>query len=319
MQLRGILRETAVRGLYSDTARKLALTLAAKRGKGLILVYHRLVSSASPPASARDQIVPCVPETLFKEHLEALSGVGRVVSLSDLLCAVQARPAEQDRVRFAITFDDDEPSHLHYALPVLQSFGIPATFFISGRALAGSSPPWWIVLEHQIARFGFERTAAALDVHARSAGELAATVEREQRGNAVEQLFAPAPAGSQLEGRGIARLAAASGVTIGFHTLYHEPLTSLDDGGVKHALSDGRETLETLAGRPVTTLAYPHGKADARVVELARRSGFLIACRSAQRPVSAASDPLSLCRWEPGALSPRDLLAHVTFRLNLPS
>ena len=63
---------------------------------------------------------------------------------------------------------------------------------------------------------------------------------------------------------------------IGFHTVRHDPLTRLDDEQLARALADGRAELAEVAGHPVNTIAYPHGRFDSRVVAAARESDFAI-------------------------------------------
>ncbi len=317
MRLKVILRSAAVKCLRSRVARNLAQQLATSRRNSLILVYHRVVPDSPSQGDFSDAIVPSVPRTLFREHLKLLSSIGRIVALRDVLNHRAVGNSGSSQIRFAITFDDDEPSHLRHALPVLQSLAVPATFFLSGRALSHLSPPWWIVLEREIARSSLDKTATELGLRARTPTQLAALIERGMLSHLVEQRFSPAPDDAQLQPESIVTLAQASGITIGFHTLSHQPLTALDDGTVLRALEDGRSTLAALTNAPITALAYPHGKSDARVAELARRSGFTHACQSGQRPVSPNTDPMMLSRWEPGPLSPDDLLVNALMRLNL--
>ena len=47
----------------------------------------------------------------------------------------------------AVTFDDDLRSHVDYALPTLRQLGVPAAFFLSGRALHGQNVYWFQQLE----------------------------------------------------------------------------------------------------------------------------------------------------------------------------
>jgi peptidoglycan/xylan/chitin deacetylase (PgdA/CDA1 family) len=67
------------------------------------------------------------------------------------------------------------------------------------------------------------------------------------------------------------------GWEIGSHTLTHPDLTALDDGELEHELRGSRELVEAETGGTCTSLAYPYGAADARVVEAARRAGYEIA------------------------------------------
>lgn len=71
---------------------------------------------------------------------------------------------------------------------------------------------------------------------------------------------------------------AASGWEIGSHTCTHPVLTGLADRELHHELRASREQLEERLGRPCTSLAYPFGIADRRVVAAAVATGYTAAC-----------------------------------------
>lgn len=285
------------------------LATAAMRQRALILLYHRVVPEALTGPARLSTVVPTVTTTELRQQLEELSGIGDIVPLSALL-QPSAAPVSRKRVRFAVTFDDDEPSHARHVLPVLQSLGLPATFFLCGRALHGLGAPWWVVLEHHIARVGLARAAAALGVVARSAMELAALYEGTSLVEVIERTFDPPPAAASVLSRAeIAALGAAPGVTIGFHTVAHPLLTTLDDAALGDALRKGRAELAAAVGQAVEVFAYPHGRCDARVARAVREAGFSAACRSGQRPVGRGSDQFRMGRWEPGAVGAKSIHA----------
>ena len=67
------------------------------------------------------------------------------------------------------------------------------------------------------------------------------------------------------------------GIEIASHTVSHRDLRTLDDRELAHELVASRQSLERRLRRPVRSLAYPFGGHDARVVEAARRAGYLLA------------------------------------------
>lgn len=305
------LAAAGARALGRPAPRRLALRAAAARGRSLVLVYHRVTPGGARPGD----VVPAVPAALFRRQLEALQRAGDVVPLAALLTPAR-RPG---RPRFAVTFDDDEPAHVRHALPVLQALGVPATFFLMGRALHDLGPPWWVRLEAAVARHGLAAVARALGTPAGSAAELAARCEGTPLAAEVARTFPPPDGdGAQLDA-GDMRALAAAGMTVGFHTVEHPPLPLLDDADLARALDTGRLALARAAGAPVDLIAYPHGRADARVAAFARAAGYRAAWRTGGRPVSSASDPFLLGRWEPGPLPPDVLLAWAALRLNRPA
>lgn len=301
-------RSAAARVLRTAGARRAALGVAAARGRGLVLVYHRL----APAGAAPHEVVPCVPCDLFQRHLELLGELGDIVPLTELL----APPGSRRRARFAITFDDDYASHHEYALPILQRVGAPATFFLSGRALHDLGPYWWECLEQLIAQHGIENTAHMLGVDAATPARLAALCEAPELSARLSRLTVAhrAPA---LDARAIRALADAR-MTIGFHTLHHPLLTLQPDSALDAALRDGRAELAAAAGRSVELLAYPHGRANDRVAARARDAGYRAAFVTGGRPVGPRSNTFLLGRWEAGPLGDDEFLAHLALRLNYP-
>ncbi len=99
-----------------------------------ILTYHRV--NASHPGDRLS-----VPPETFARQMEALARSGRpVVGLERAVAALRGE-VELPRGAVVITFDDGFRDNHDHALPVLRSFGLPASFFVpsalveSGRTL----------------------------------------------------------------------------------------------------------------------------------------------------------------------------------------
>jgi peptidoglycan/xylan/chitin deacetylase (PgdA/CDA1 family) len=86
------------------------------------------------------------------------------------------------------------------------------------------------------------------------------------------------------------------GVEIGSHTVSHPDLTTLSHRRLRSELVDSRRTLERALGHPVQWLAYPYGAHDARVVELARRAGYVLAVTTRHGDRHAGTRPFRLDR-----------------------
>ncbi len=70
----------------------------------------------------------------------------------------------------------------------------------------------------------------------------------------------------------------AEGMEIGCHTLTHLILPKLkDDEMLRREISSAKDQIEAHIGHPVTSLAYPFGQYDERVVGIAREAGFTTA------------------------------------------
>jgi peptidoglycan/xylan/chitin deacetylase (PgdA/CDA1 family) len=301
--------KAAARGaMRHPLARTAAIRAAALRGHGLVLVYHRVRADGDV---ARSEAVASLDRSRLRAQLEALAELGEVVGLPQLL----SPPSGRRRPRFALTFDDDYPHHVDHALPVLREVGTPGTFFLSGRALHGLGPYWWERLEALVSAEGVEQAGRALGIRGDSTQELAAACERNPAARSRLAGLAPGVVEGPLGVEGIRALAAA-GMTLGFHTLEHPLLPGLDRDQLAAALTTGREELAAAAGRPMTLLAYPHGKADRRVARAARAAGYTAAWTGWPQPAQAGDDRFLLGRWEPGPLDRDAFVASVAVRLH---
>jgi len=134
---------------------------------------------------------------------------------------------------------------LEHAKPVLDRLGIPATIFVPTRYVDAGSPLAWPGTDHW----------------------LATDDARELAPLSWEQL------------RGLAN----DGWEIGSHTVSHPVLPELDDAALAEELVASRRACEAGMGRACTSLAYPYGAVDPRVVAAANRAGYRAAATLPKR------------------------------------
>jgi peptidoglycan/xylan/chitin deacetylase (PgdA/CDA1 family) len=280
-----------------------------RRRAGVILLYHTVAPCQGDP---QHELVPPLATADFRRQLSYLVRHYDVVPLDRFRDAVAER---QRWARFpvSITFDDDAPEHVIHALPVLREYGATATFFLCG-AFGGepAADPWWHRLQRAVDHGVALDTITRLlptgtdahqdgepgDIHALA--EAITRLPREVRENVSSGLLQLAgPALGPGMPRSDVAVLGENGCTIGFHTLRHERLTTLDDGELEEALDAGRADLAELAGHALTVLAYPHGGSDNRVAEASRRAGFTIGLTDQRRGATPRSNPLLLGRYAP--------------------
>jgi peptidoglycan/xylan/chitin deacetylase (PgdA/CDA1 family) len=293
-----------------NAARMLLALLVGRRARrsssrlGVVLVYHRV---GGPGGDTDLEILPAVSGPAFVRQLRHLRRHYRVVPAAQLLQSVRSR-RRGEKFPVAITFDDDLQSQVRDALPALRREGVSATFFLTGASLDGPHSFWWEDLQRAIddeiiAPDGLPHVdaGAALERSPRAILDLAGTIirlPREQRYEvalALREAVGPPSTDDGLRSHDVRALVDA-GCTVGFHTLRHDPLPGLSDTELEQALRDGREALAAAADARVDVLAYPHGKADARVAEAARAAGFELAFTTARGTVTAETDPLRIPR-----------------------
>jgi peptidoglycan/xylan/chitin deacetylase (PgdA/CDA1 family) len=298
------------------------LTRWSGRRVGLVLVHHRVGEVAEDGSR---HLVPAFGSALFEQGLRHLKSQYRIVPASQLLPAIRARRRGR-RLPVAITFDDDLPSHLEVAAPILRRVQVPATFFLTGAYLDGPHAFWWESLQPAFDRGllgnGELHRIWPASVPAPSEGrihDVAVAIqelppaERAAVSTELLQLVGSAPSAG-LSADDI-RALAAQGFEVGFHTRRHDQLTSLSDEELPRALEDGRAELEELAGAKLTTIAYPHGIADGRVADAARSAGFQWGFTGGQDAVRADVEPLLIGRVEASRRSVGRLAVEVARKL----
>jgi peptidoglycan/xylan/chitin deacetylase (PgdA/CDA1 family) len=137
----------------------------------------------------------------------------------------------------AVTFDDAFASVAELALPVLSRLGLPGTVFVPTDFPDSGRPLAW----------------AGID---------------EWRGGPHQGELAPLSWASLRD-------LAERGWEIGSHSCSHPALTGLGDGELADELVRSRAACQERIGRACTSIAYPYGDVDARVVQAARQAGYL--------------------------------------------
>lgn len=280
---------------------------------GLILMYHRVNEAAIDPWQL------CVSPDHFAEHLQVLQKF-RCVPLSAI--------GNQDRRGrdVAITFDDGYADNLHNAVPCLDRYGAPATFFITTGTLGGERLFWWDELADLL--LGGD-SPAAISCTLESAGHrwlLDDAVSRGQselerfksiyallqpmdgcaRDRVIAEIAAQCPAkmkfrpeARQLTQDEVLKLASHPLAEVGAHTVTHPRLSSCTPSRQWIEISESRKFLEDLLGRTVSSFAYPYGgdqHVNSTSTLMVQRAGYARACSTRPGPVFRDTDSFRLNR-----------------------
>jgi peptidoglycan/xylan/chitin deacetylase (PgdA/CDA1 family) len=226
---------------------------AGDRGSRVVVLCYHSIHPTLPFASA-------APE-LFDAHLEWLTGSCDVIPLRYVLAAATDR--SRTRPAVAITFDDGYRDNHTHALPSLDRWGVPATFFVTVGLLERDP----MVVERMAALRG----TSTADVAGMSWGEVGELV--------------------------------ASGHEVGSHTWSHPTLATLGSAEAHEELVRSKAVLEDRIGGLVNSLAYPFGKpgrhATGETERVARAAGYTTAAAVLFRRVLARDSPLMIPRFFP--------------------
>jgi peptidoglycan/xylan/chitin deacetylase (PgdA/CDA1 family) len=162
--------------------------------------------------------------------------------------------AVRGRGMLAVTFDDAFSTVGSQAVDVLGELGVPGTVFVPTAFPDTHGPLVWAGMEQ------WPGGPHAGELRCLDWDELTALADR--------------------------------GWEIGSHTTTHPRLTQLDDQRLADELGESKHIVEARLGRACTSIAYPYGDVDDRVVAAAGRAGYLAAGALPSRP--HGDDPL---RW----------------------
>jgi peptidoglycan/xylan/chitin deacetylase (PgdA/CDA1 family) len=277
-----------------------------------ILIYHRVLPAADPLRPG-EIVADC-----FAQQMQFLARHFSVLPLREAARRLQS--GTLPRRACCITFDDGYADNLTVALPILEKYSLPATVFVATGYLDGGRMFNDSVIdaiafspesELDLQPIGLGRyPLSTIDQKRAAIGAILDKLKYqppEQRTANVGQLLelarcGPLPTDIMLTGSQVGEL-ARRGVEIGGHTVAHTILTTLEDHIAVQEILTGKQQLEILTGKPVTTFAYPNGRPNQdyaiRHVAMLRKLGLELAVSTAQGVSNRNSDPLQLPRFVP--------------------
>jgi peptidoglycan/xylan/chitin deacetylase (PgdA/CDA1 family) len=122
--------------------------------RAVVLLYHRITASGQDPWALS------VSPDHFLEHM-AVVRQRRPNRLASIANAVRDGAVPYG---IAVTFDDGYANNLSEALPVLERYDVPATFFVPSAAVDEASEPWWDELDHLLLEPGTLPSTIAIRV-----------------------------------------------------------------------------------------------------------------------------------------------------------
>lgn len=280
-------------------------------GRLSILIFHRVLPQSDP-------LFPNEPDgRRFDQVLSWIADWFQVIPLDDAVARLRAGTLPSRAL--AITFDDGYADNATVALPILQSHGMTATFFIATSFLNGGRM-WNDTVIESIRNFD----GNVLDLSSEGFG-IHPVETMEQRRAAIDALLSMVkylePAKRLEAVEIVARRASArlpddlmmssgqvlqlhrAGMQIGAHTCTHPILASVSEDQAAKEISDSKALLESLLGASVTLFAYPNGKPGkdylARHAAMARAVGFAAAVSTAPGVSNATTDPFQMPRFSP--------------------
>lgn len=280
------------------------------------LIFHRVLPVTDP-------LRPHEPDAAhFDRLMRFISDNFTVLPLSEAVDRLQEGCLP--RRCCSITFDDGYADNLTVALPILEKYRLPATVFIATGYLDGGR----MFNDAVIDAIAFtKKTELDLDGIGLGKYSLVSIKQKHAAINAILNRIKFSP--PELRDEQVAAILEAigcsnfsddimltssqvrelsdRGVEIGGHTVAHSILSTLDDQRAKEEIMKGKQKLEAITGKPVTSFAYPNGKPGRdyyqKHVSIVRELGFKVAVTTAPGVGLRSGDHLQLPRFSPWGTS----------------
>ncbi len=273
--------------LLFDTGLRQSSTILSRPGRN-ILIYHGLDKVGDNTLNGR-----FISAAKFEAQVRFLSEHAQIVSLDDYF----DEKFDTQKFTVAITFDDGYQNNLRYALPVLDHYAAPATFFLTSAAGRGADWLWMDFLDVST-RLGPEKieidsrifrkkkwrhTLFYADAEGRKLVDWARYapwqfIQKMEYAFLESGAWAGAEAWSEywalLSPPEIRQLAASKYATIGAHGHTHQDLAFLSQAAACTELQHCKDILEMFCGKPVSSLAYPFGAYTRALLDFAEKIGF---------------------------------------------
>jgi peptidoglycan/xylan/chitin deacetylase (PgdA/CDA1 family) len=303
-------RETIERGLLGW------LSPSGRRGRLLILTYHRVLRSA-------DELLPDEPDAAgFAAQMDVVGKYCRVLPLPEAVSRL--REGTLPARAACITFDDGYENNLSVALPILEQRGMTGTVFIAVDAIQRGIMWNDLIIEgvraatHAVDMSVLDETPLAITAASerpRIIGELLNRLKYlplEQRWNLATRFFAANSSAAlprlMLREEQV-REFATRGHDVGAHTMSHPILKELTAARADAEIGESGRWLRDVTGRTPRSFAYPNGRPnrdyDATHVAMVRSAGFELAVSTSWGCATRRSDMYQLPRCTPWELSSR--------------
>lgn len=259
-----------------------------------VLAYHRVLPELDEARFDFDRELVSARRQEFEWQINYVAKLGRPITAHQVSEALDGGPPLPKGATL-ITFDDGFQDNYSVAYPVLKSYGIEATFFISTGYVGEAEMFWfdWVVhavLHTPRTRLRVDSLGLQIDLCDDTESRRKAAMillDRLKRNSEMVrlQVIAELRAGLGVDWNAApdmphrpltwdqVREMSRGGMAFGSHTITHPILSRIADPAVLcNELAGSKVVIERETGRPVLSLAYPVGGADAINAEVLRHT-----------------------------------------------
>lgn len=308
ISLRAVSKRLAKGVLIKSRAMRAAARFAPPAAA--ILMYH---SIAEDPLQTAQTIGISQPLAGFEAHIRTLAEQFNPVTVAQVEQFARERQPLPPR-SVAVTFDDGFLDNYEIALPILNHYGVPATFYILVGAVDTGGWPWYCRIRHA---FSTTSTAHWVGPHGRkhelvsaqdrmSASQIAWDCGAKKAGQEQEDFVSRLEKSLEIDPLSRSknlmmtwdqiRAVRRAGHIIGAHTCTHPNLAFVSEVVAESEIVESKTRIEGVLGEPVEHFSYPHPALNPQwnqtTLEITRKAGFGSAALTRPGPVRQGDDAL---------------------------
>lgn len=292
----------------------------------VVINYHYIRRDYSQPHPGIFGVTP----DGFKNQLEILSTFGNFISQQELKHRIENHlPLNDNKLEFLVTFDDGLKEQMTEAVPILDSMGIPAVFYVNTANFEKKafslvhqlhllrsqiSPAEFIRLIYANATFTLNDEEKSKGIaHYRYDDKETAILKYilnfklslDQQKQIVDLIFPTyfedidGLHGDFYMNAKDLRLLADKGY-LGSHAHDHIPLGLYNSEEIEQQVIHSKQFLESLTGIPIYGISYPYGSREAcgnGVPHIAKEAGMIYGFSTERAAIKNLNDPLLLPRY----------------------
>jgi peptidoglycan/xylan/chitin deacetylase (PgdA/CDA1 family) len=264
----------------------------------VVLIYHRVAELQQDP-----QLLAVKPDNFYKQ-IEFLKKNYNLLTIEEFNFIVTEKK-KFSRNSVLITFDDGYADNANYALPVLESLGAQALFFITTSNINTNEEMWWdkmdqiffsgrelpskltISIKNKNLDFDLSNERLKLKTYY-ALHSLIKFNKKEVRDDVINRLFKWANVEQHnrnnyrmVNGDELLKMDVSHSSVIGAHTHTHTPLSILSYDEQFQDVEQSKVILEKLLKHPVKYFSYPFGSFkdyNNESVEVCKKLGFNFVC-----------------------------------------
>lgn len=245
-------------------------------GSFLNVMYHGVTQGNTQFFSPRHVIA-----SDFEKEIAYYRKNFNVISIDEAFQRIRNNDAFCKKT-ITISFDDGFANNLGIALPILEKYEVPVTFFVSSICVENDGNK--ILWPEFMAGLKYNSLLDALG--GASLGDKIKSMpyhEREVFLDGIEREYhlldkihsLPEEIWQLLDGRQLVELSKSKIVTIGSHGHNHYNLGQIEPEFAKFELEHSKVLLESVIQKEVKYIAYPDGSYNANVKDMAEKAGYV--------------------------------------------